>query len=170
MSSISFNEVPANIRVPGVFIEIDNSLANSGEDIQRVLIVGTKSGGDTDNDVVVSTVTPDAAAKRFGAGSQIHTMVTAFYEQNIALPMYSVAVAGNDLGSALAATGDDQYHHIVCALNDETNVRVLADFLQARYHALQQIPGLAYIAKKAVHSALVTYGELFNSPFISVMP
>ena len=170
MSSISFNEVPANIRVPGVYIEIDNSLANNAEDLQRVLIIGKKIGGDTADNTVVSTVTPEAAADRFGAGSEIHEMVTAFFEQNIALPMYSVSVIDSDLASALAATGDDQYHHIVCAFNDEANVRVLADFLQERYHALQQIPGLAYIAKKAVHSALVAYGELFNSPFISVMP
>jgi phage tail sheath gpL-like len=170
MSSISFNEVPANIRVPGVYIEIDNSLANNAEDLQRVLIVGTKSGGDTNDNTVVLTVTPDAAAHRFGEGSQIHKMVSAFYAQNISLPMYAVSVLVDDVASALAATGDAQYHHIVCAFNDETNVRVLADFLQDRYHALQQIPGLAYIAKKAVHSELVAYGELFNSPFISVMP
>ena len=169
MGSISFNEVPANIRVPGVYIEIDNSLANNAEDLQRVLIVGTKNGGDAQDNTVVLTVTPEAAAERFGEGSQIHLMVTAFYDQNISLPMYAVSVVGEDLASALAATGDDQYHHIVCALNDEINMRVLGDFLQERYHALQQIPGLAYVAKKATHSALVTYGELFNNPFISIM-
>lgn len=170
MGTISFNEVPANVRLPGVYIEIDNSLANNAEDVQRVLIIGAKKSGDTADNTVVLTVTPEAAADRFGAGSQIHKMVTAFYDQNIALPMYAVSVAGSDLASALAATGDDQYHHIVCAFNDETNVRVLADFLQERYHALQQIPGLAYIAKKATHAGLVTYGAAFNSPFISVMP
>ncbi|WP_022940123.1 phage tail sheath subtilisin-like domain-containing protein [Psychromonas hadalis] len=168
--SISFNEVPANVRVPGVYIEIDNSLANSAEDLQRVLIVGAKgSDGDTAENTVVLTVNPDAAAKRFGIDSQIHKMVTAFYEQNISLPIYAVSVLTNDVATALASTGADQYHHIVCAFNDETNVRALGDFLQARYHALQQIPGLAYIAKKATHSALVAYGELFNNPFISVM-
>jgi phage tail sheath gpL-like len=172
--SISFNEVPANVRVPGVYIEIDNSLANSAEDLQRVLIVGAPgTGGDTAVNTVVLTINPEAAAKHFGTDSQIHKMVTAFYEQNISLPMYSVspeeADGSFDIATALAATGDHQYHHIVSAFNDETNVRALADFLQGRYHALQQIPGLGYIAKKATHSALVTYGELFNSPFIVPM-
>jgi phage tail sheath gpL-like len=168
--SISFNEVPANVRVPGVYIEIDNSLANSAEDLQRVLIVGAKgTGGDTADNTVVLTINPETAIARFGANSQIVKMVTAFYEQNISLPIYAVSPTASDVATALAATGDNQYHHIVSAFNDETNVRALADFLQARYHALQQIPGLAYIAKKATHSALVTYGELFNSPFIVPM-
>lgn len=169
--SIGFNEVPANVRVPGVYIEIDNSLANSAEDLQRVLIVGEKgTDGDTADNKVVLTINPDVAAERFGADSQIFKMVTWFYKQDISLPIYSVSVNESDVTMALAATGDDQYHHIVSAFNDETNVRALADFLQERYHALQQIPGLGYIAKKATHAELVTYGESFNSPFIVPMP
>ncbi len=168
MSAISFNEVPANARVPGVYIEIDNSLANNAEDLQRVLMIGTQNGGDTSENSVVLTVNPETASLRFGEGSQIHKMVTAFYDQNIALPMYAVSVVDADLASALAATGDNQYHHIVSAFNDEESVKVLSEFLQERYHALQQIPGVAYIAKKDTVSALVNYGALFNSPFISV--
>lgn len=170
---ISFNEVPANARVPGVYIEIDNSLANNAEDLQRVLIVGLAgTGGDTNENTVVPVTTPETAADRFGADSQIYKMVTWFYKQNIALPMYGVATNETtpDVASALAATGDQQYHHIVSAFNDDVSVNSLADFLDARYHALQQIPGLGYIAKQDTHSNLVTYGEGFNSPFICVMP
>ncbi len=170
MGSISFNEVPGNVRVPGVYIEIDNSLANNAEDSQSVLLVGSATGGDTAVNTVALTVTPASAADRFGENSQLHKMAIAFFNQNIALPMYAVAVDAVDVASALAATGDEQYHHIVCGFNDDVNVLAVADFLQARYHALQQIPGLAYFAKKALHAALVTYGNAFNSPFISVMP
>tara|TARA_R110001583_G_scaffold15059_2_gene62468 strand:+ start:28080 stop:29225 length:1146 start_codon:yes stop_codon:yes gene_type:complete len=171
---VSFNEVPVNVRVPGVYIEIDNSLANSAENLQRVLIVGAKgTGGDTADNKVVLTINPEVAAERFGEDSQIFEMVTWFYKQDITLPMYSVSVSVelgvSDVALALAATGDEQYHHIVSAFNDEINVRAMADFLQARYHALQQIPGIAYIAKKATHSASVEYGLLFNSPFIVPM-
>lgn len=170
MSGISFSEVPANIRVPGVHIEIDNSLANKAEDLQKVLIVGAKNGGDTAENTVVSVATATAAAERFGEGSQIHKMVQMFYKQSIALPIFAAAVnVSNEVDKALAATGDDQYHHIVSAFNDTTNVRALGDFLQARYHALQQIPGIGYVAKKDTHSNLTTYGEQFNSPFVCVM-
>lgn len=170
MSGVSFAEVPANIRVPGVYIEIDNSLANKAEDLQKILIIGTKSGGDTAANTVVSVATDTAAADRFGEGSQIHKMVQMAYKQSIALPIYAVAVdVANSIDLALAATGDDQFHYIISAFNDETNVRALADFLQARYHALQQIPGIGFIAKQATHTSLTTYGEGFNSPFVCVM-
>ncbi|WP_373020735.1 phage tail sheath subtilisin-like domain-containing protein [Thiomicrorhabdus sp.] len=173
MSGISFNEVPSNARVPGVYIEIDNSLANNAEELQRVLLVGLAgTGGDTGENVVVGITTPTAAADRFGADSQIYKMAEWFYKQNIALPMSAVATNETtpDVASALAATGDQQYHHIVSAFNDATGVNSLADFLSARYEALQQIPGIGYIAKQDTHANLVTYGEGFNSPFINVMP
>ncbi|MBN2605991.1 MAG: phage tail sheath subtilisin-like domain-containing protein [Thiotrichales bacterium] len=171
--SISFNEVPVNARVPGVYIEIDNSLANNAEELQRVLIVGLAgTGGDTSENVVVAITTPTAASDRFGSDSQIYKMAEWFYKQNIALPMYAVATNATtpDVAAALAATGDQQYHHIVSAFNDAVGVNALADFLSARYEALQQIPGLGYVAKQDTHANLVTYGEGFNSPFINVMP
>lgn len=170
--AISFNEVPANVRVPGVYIEIDNSLANNAEELQRVLIIGAASGGDTAINTVALTVTPEMAADRFGEGSQIHQMVTAYYEQDITLPMYAVATdsATPDVATALAATGDQQYHHIISAFNDDLSVKSLAEFLQDRYHALQQIPGLGYIAKKGTVTQLVNYGLEYNSPFIEIVP
>lgn len=170
--SISFSEVPNNARVPGVYIEIDNSLANNAEDLQKVLIIGALgTGGDTVKDTVALTTTPETAAARFGANSQIHKMVTAFYEQNISMPIYSISpdTTTPDLAATLAAIGDQQYHHIVCAYNDSTSVIDLADFLQNRYEALQQIPGLAYLAKKSTHTNLVTLGNSYNSPFIDIL-
>jgi len=172
MSGVSFNEVPANVRVPGVYIEIDNSLANNAEELQRVLFVAAAAAGaNTGTNTVKLVATPQAAADEFGTDSDIHKMVTAYYEQNISLPMYAVTTDSTtpDVAAALAATGDDQFHHIVCAFNDATSVNSLATFLENRYHALQQIPGLGYIAKKELHANLVTYGEGFNSPFITVL-
>ncbi len=172
MSGISFNEIPSNVRVPGVYIEIDNSLANNAEELQRVLIIGTLgTGGDTAENIVAATITKEVAGDRFGVDSDIYTMVDWFTRQNISLPVYAVATNATtpDVAAALAATGDQQYHHIVSAFNDTVGVNSLADFLQTRYEALQQIPGLAYIAKAGIHADLTTYGDGFNSPFISVM-
>jgi len=172
MSSISFNEVPANVRVPGVYIEIDNSLANNAEDLQRVLIIGSSDGGDTADNLVTLTPTPETAADRFGENSQIHKMVKMFYEQEKALPIYAVSTPSlaPDISTALAACGDTQYHYIASAFNDDVSVNALDQFLDNRYQALQQIPGLAFVAKKDTHANLVTFGMGFNSPFISVLP
>lgn len=168
--SISFNEIPINVRVSGVYIEIDNSLANNAEDLQKVLIVGESNGGDTAINTIVPIVTPDLAMERFGQDSMIHKMATAFYNQNIALPMYGVAVDSitPDVDAALAATGDNQFHHTVLGLNDSVSVMALGEFLSDRYTALQQIPGLGYVAKKDTFTNLLAYGESYNSPFIEV--
>lgn len=171
--SISFSEVPNNARVPGVYIEIDNSLANNAEDLQKVLIIGALgTGGDTLKDTVALTPTPETAAARFGADSEIVKMVTAFYEQNISMPIYAMSAdtITPDLPTTLAAIGDQQFHHIVSAYNDALSITALADFLQTRYEALQQIPGLAYLAKMDTHTNLVTLGNSFNSPFINIFP
>lgn len=170
--SISFDQIPANVRVPGVYIEIDNSLANKAEDLQRVLLIGAaQNGANVGVNTVTLIATPQAAADEFGVDSDVHKMADMFYKQNMSLPMYAVTTDSGspDVAAALAATGDDQFHHIVCAFNDAPSINALNTFLEARYHALQQIPGLAYIAKKDTHSNLVTYGTGFNSPFITVL-
>ncbi|MGR3962822.1 phage tail protein, partial [Vibrio lentus] len=81
--SIGFAEVPSTARVPGVYIEIDNSLANSAEDLQVILAIG--------NAVSDATVTPNKvtlcmdetiAAASFGANSDIVEMITYFRKQD----------------------------------------------------------------------------------------
>ena len=173
--SISFSEVPGNARVPGVFIEIDNSLANNAEQQQSVLVIGNTLVQEgvtpkTPANSVILCMNEEVATTQFGAGSEIAKMMTYLDKQNITLPIYAVSVADADLASALAALGDTQYHHILCALNDETSLRDLGEFLQARYSAMQMIPGIAYVPKKGTHAELVTFADQSNSALISFMP
>lgn len=148
--SISFSEVPSNARVPGVYIEIDNSLANSAEAQQLVLIIGNAiEGASVPPNKAVLCLNKDSALEQFG-DSDITKMVTYFTKQDETLPIYAISVADADLMSALASLGDTQYHHIVCALNDEISIRDLSEFLEERYKALEMIPGIAYLPKKAL--------------------
>lgn len=170
---ISFSEVPSNARVPGVYIEIDNSLANNAHGFQRVLIIGNAAIGIPISKVPANTValvpTKESAAKKFG-NSNIVEMVDFFTRQNKTMPIYAVGVIGIDIADALAALGDTQYHHIICSLSDDASVRALTEFLERRYRALEQIPSIAYIAKKGSHAELVTFGSTVNCPLISIMP
>ncbi|NAW59492.1 MULTISPECIES: phage tail sheath subtilisin-like domain-containing protein [unclassified Vibrio] len=167
---IGFNEVPANIRVPGVYIEIDNSLANSAEDQQVVLVIGHAVA---DAPVAPNTVKlcMDAtkAAEQFGQ-SDIVDMVTYFRKQDDTMPVYAISVANNDIANALAALGDTQYHHILCALNDQTSIRELGTFLDERYNALNQIPGLAYIPHQGTHAEQITFAPVSNCALINFLP
>lgn len=171
--SISFSEVPNNARVPGMYVEIDNSLANSAEDQQICLVIG--------NAVADATVAPNTvklcmdetiADEHFSKDdtkSDIVNMVEFFRKQDETMPIYAISVSGSDTMAALAALGDKQYHHIICSLNDETTIRDVGEFLEKRYDALNQIPGIAYIPKKGTHAELVTFGSKSNSPLISFM-
>lgn len=167
--SISFSEVPNNALVPGVYIEIDNSLANSAEDQQIVLVIGNAiADAKVPANTVVLCMNEDSARDQFGE-SDITKMLKYFTKQNESMPIYAVSVEGVDLVSALAALGDKQYHHILCSLNDDTSIRQLGEFLDKRYEALQMIPGIAYLAKKANHAELVTFGSKSNCPLIGFM-
>ena len=167
---ITFSEVPSNARVPGVYIEIDNSLANTDQGIQKVIIIGKAVEGAkvAPNNVVLS-LNKETALTEFGNG-EILEMVDFFTKQDKTMPIYAVSVEGNDVSSALAALGDTQYHHLICSLNDDLTVRTLTEFLESRYTAMEQIPGIAYIAKKGTHAELVTFGATVNCPLISIMP
>ncbi|NOI79236.1 phage tail protein [Vibrio tubiashii] len=172
--SISFNEVPKSIRVPGCFIEIDNSLANSAEELQVILAIGNAvDGAAVGPNTVKLCMDKDKAAAHFAtedATSEIVEMVEYFRKQDEVMPIFAVSVAGGDITSALAALGDVQYNHIMCSLNDETTIRELGELLEERYDAMHQIPGLAYIPKKGTHAELTTFAPVSNCPLISFMP
>ncbi len=169
--SIGFAEVPSTARVPGVYIEIDNSLANSAEDLQVILAIG--------NAVSDATVAPNKvtlcmdetiAAASFGANSDIVEMITYFRKQDKTMPIFAVSVEDSDTASALAALGDVQYHHIMCSLNDTTTIRELGAFLEERYGALEQVPGIAYLPKKGTHAELITFAPTSNCALINFLP
>ncbi|PTO90743.1 phage tail protein [Vibrio sp. 10N.286.48.B8] len=169
--SIGFAEVPSTARVPGVYIEIDNSLANSAEDLQVILAIG--------NAVSDATVAPNKvtlcmdetiAAASFGANSDIVEMITYFRKQDKTMPIFAVSVEDSDTASALAALGDVQYHHIMCSLNDSTTIRELGTFLEERYGALEQVPGIAYLPKKGTHAELITFAPTSNCALINFLP
>jgi len=73
--AISFNQIPANIRVPGVYSEVDNSQAVSGPQLiqYKRLIFGQKlgSGSAPANTLVRATSTAEAR-DLFGIGSMLH--------------------------------------------------------------------------------------------------
>ncbi|MDD9158506.1 phage tail sheath subtilisin-like domain-containing protein, partial [Aliivibrio sp. S4TY2] len=144
------------------------------EQQQSVLVIGNAlvAGGIvpvTPANTPILCMNEDMAIKQFGLNSQIATMMAYIDKQHITLPIYAISVADADLMAALASLGDTQYHHIICALNDDTSIRDLGEFLEARYDALQMIPGLAYVPKKGTHAELVTFGNQSNCPLISFM-
>jgi len=102
--AISFEQIPASRREPGVYIEIDPSLAVRGLQgmPHRALILGQKlSGGAAAVATPVLITDPEQAATAFGRGSMLHAMCVAFRRANTATELWAVACA--DGSGAVAA-------------------------------------------------------------------
>lgn len=101
--TISFKNIPQNLRVPLFFAEIDNSQANSGQAPQQVLIIGqmTSAGTDVANNPVVSAGVGDAQT-RYGANSMLARMVADYRNADTFGTIWCVGLA--DAGGGTAAT------------------------------------------------------------------
>jgi phage tail sheath gpL-like len=101
--TISFKNIPQNLRVPLFFAEIDNSQANSGQIPQQVLILGQMTAGGTDvaNNPAVCAGVGDAQS-RYGANSMLARMVADYRGADSFGTLWCVGLA--DAGGAAAAT------------------------------------------------------------------
>lgn len=102
--TVPFKNIPANIRVPGFYAEVDPSQANTGTINQRGLIVaqllaaGTAAAG-----VPLLSQGPAADRAAFGQGSMAALMVDAWRKNDNFGELWVLPLA--DDGAAVAATG-----------------------------------------------------------------
>lgn len=103
---ISFNNIPASLRVPGAYIEIDGSLAglNSGAE-PALLLIGLKlaTGTAPSNEMIFCGSQLDADTLT-GAGSMLAQMAKRFYAGNPFLNLYLLPMPENAAGVAATAT------------------------------------------------------------------
>lgn len=104
MSTVPFKVIPANLRLPGAFFELDNSQANTAQANQRALIIGqiTASGIATPNVPVISGGVGDAATQG-GASSMLANMVSAYRLNDSFGEVWYLPLS--DAAGAVAATG-----------------------------------------------------------------
>src|SRR5574343_1596589 len=78
--SISFNNIPAGLRVPLFYAEMDNSMANSGNSSLRTLLIAQVNDTATHADIgkLVLVSRTEQAAEIGGAGSPLHAMHKAY--------------------------------------------------------------------------------------------
>lgn len=106
--NVSFNEIPDNIRVPGIYIEIDPSKAVGGSATmeRRLLLVGQRTPAGQ-----VAALTPirlgsqagDQAAAAFGQGSMLHAMAAAARKAREYVDIWAIGLDDNAEGQP--ATG-----------------------------------------------------------------
>lgn len=104
---IPFDRIPNNLRVPGVYTEIDNSRATTGAQLlpYRRLLIGTMlaAGTATPNVAVQVTSVPQVEGIA-GAGSVIAGMAAAALEQDNFTDLFILPLADPAAGAAATAT------------------------------------------------------------------
>lgn len=94
--SISFNEIPNSLLVPGFWTEFDNSNAGGNPAMPwKVLLIGSmlSASGSAKANIPVQVFSGDQADVLFGKGSQAALMARAFLKNNTLLPLYVAGVA-----------------------------------------------------------------------------
>lgn len=110
--TITMNQIPINILVPGAYIEIDNSQAFRGLSGMptKVLVIGQKTAGGTAAALTPLLITSaDQARQYFGEGSMLANMLERFKRANSFIECHAIAqvdeVAGVAATAEIAFTG-----------------------------------------------------------------
>jgi phage tail sheath gpL-like len=104
--TISFNQVPSNVRVPWTYVEFDNSQAQQGPSVQpfTTLIVGQKLAAGTKPELQIVSISDEAqASDLFGRGSNLHMMIKKYRQGDKVTPIKAIAI--DDLAAGVAAGG-----------------------------------------------------------------
>ncbi|MFP4891225.1 phage tail sheath subtilisin-like domain-containing protein [Paraburkholderia sp. EG304] len=101
---IPFKQIPANIRVPLFYAEVDNSYANTAQTTQRALVIAqiTSEGAATPNVPAISQGSDDAI-NAGGQGSMLALMLAAYRKNDAFGEVWYLPLA--DAASATAASG-----------------------------------------------------------------
>lgn len=102
--SVSFNQIPANWKVPLYWVEVDPSRAGRSVSLMPALLVGTKLSGTAPANIPVAIASADVADGLFGAGSMIARMIKTFLANNPSQLLYAAGVA--EPSGGVAATGN----------------------------------------------------------------
>jgi phage tail sheath gpL-like len=101
---ISFANIPANIKVPLYWVEVDPSKAGLPQLGLRALLVGTKiSEGEAPKDIPIAIGSQAQADVAFGQGSELSRMFKAYFANNLANEVWGLPV--DEAVAATAATG-----------------------------------------------------------------
>jgi phage tail sheath gpL-like len=100
---ISFANIPASIKVPLYWVEVDPSMAGLPTINLRALLVGVMKGGTATHDIAVPIGSQAQADAQFGEGSELARMFKAFFANNFANEVWGLPLA--EPTGAAAASG-----------------------------------------------------------------
>ena len=102
--SISFNNIPSDVRTPLFYAEVDNSMANLATSTQTTLLIGQMTEGKAEPLVPV-LVTGDSQGKDlFGRGSELARMNTVYRKNDPAGQVWAIPLSNPEAATAASGT------------------------------------------------------------------
>lgn len=104
--SISFNQIPVNLRVPGAYVEIDNSQAVTGLGIlpAKLLVMGQMLEGASAPLAPTRILSARQAMALYGRGSMLARMLAALKTANDFTEVWAIPVEDDAAGTAATGT------------------------------------------------------------------
>ena len=149
--SISFNNIPNSIRVPGSYVEFDNSRALRGLNDwpARVLIMGQRlTAGTIAQGVPIRVIDAAQARTYFGRGSNLAHMFEAWFRNTSLIEVWGIAM--DDVGAGLAAT------YTITVTGASTGAGVIALMIGGRRVEVSVASGTAATATATAIAAAIT--------------
>jgi len=129
--TVSFDQIPANVRTPGFYIEINNELAGATtQNFQAVmfgqrLAAGTKTQGSLDR-----VNNPNQARQFYGQGSMLAAQAMAYLAANPTVELWCISLDENVAGAAATgsisttgtATAAGTINHMIGGINVQVGV------------------------------------------------
>jgi len=102
--TISFNDIPDSLRLPGVYVEFDNSLAGNSPQEFKLVVVGQRlAAGAVAEGVPTRILSGNQAEAAFGRGSMLAEMLKTIKGIDSFMDVWAIAL--DDAGAGVAATG-----------------------------------------------------------------
>ena len=103
--TVSFKNIPSNLRLPLFYAEVNNSQANTGQVTSRALVIGQMlSTASATANVPVISGGPTNAIAQYGAGSQLAAMVAAYRAADNFGELWELPLSDNGAGTVATGT------------------------------------------------------------------
>ncbi|MDT7483702.1 hypothetical protein [Citrobacter koseri] len=104
---MALGNIPDDIRVPLVWIDIDNSMAMSGAPAQsrKILVIGQQVESASAEPLTLNRITGDSMADEYhGRGSMLAEMLKTLRKANSYTETYAIGLADISVGAAATAS------------------------------------------------------------------
>ena len=103
--TISFKNIPQNLRLPLFYAEVNNSQANTGQVTSRAIVIGQMlSSATAAANVPVISGGPTNAIAQYGAGSMLAAMVAAYRAADPFGELWELPLSDNGAGTVATGT------------------------------------------------------------------